>query len=202
MYYGKAIGRAKEYILGPAFLLLFCFSVLQGADRWFAAQYISSQDWRQFGGDQASHHQLASPIGPPPFKGRTVGGVPVLGMGRTGVCAGPLGMIGRTVGVVPVLWGGRKLFVRPLKGGGPCEAWWWDAWAIGRASTPGLKALLEHHEVPRFLATAIFSANLLPIYFDSIRIKIKRMVEGLSRISQPFSNTWMEGRAREPLFGN
>ena len=50
MYYGKAIGRAKEYILGPAFLLLFCFSVLQGADRWFAAQYIDSQDWRRGGG--------------------------------------------------------------------------------------------------------------------------------------------------------
>jgi len=76
-----------------------------------------SQDWRQFGGDQASHHQLASPIGPPPFKGRTVGGVPVLGRGRT-VCAGPLGMIGRTVGVVPVLWGGQESVCPPFKGRG------------------------------------------------------------------------------------
>ena len=115
---------------------------------------------------------------------------------------------------------GWKSFVRPLKGAarrlalqrlsgrlspcgwGPCGAWWWDAWALVRASIPGLKALLEHHEVPRFQATAIFPVNLLPIYFDSIRIKIKRMAERLIRISQPFLNTWMEGRAREPLSGN
>ena len=115
---------------------------------------------------------------------------------------------------------GWKSFVRPSKGvarrlvlqhlsgrlspcgWGPCGAWWWDAWAIGRASTPGLKPLLEHHEVPRSLATVIFPANLLSIQLNLTRIKIKSMAEGLIRTSQPFLNTWMEGRAREPLSGN
>ena len=56
---------------------------------------------------------------------------------------------------------GWKSFVRPLKGAarrlalqrlsgrlspcgwGPCGAWWWDAWALRRATIPGLKPLRE-----------------------------------------------------------
>ena len=38
---------------------------------------------------------------------------------------------------------GWKSFVRPSKGGGPCGAWWWDAWALRRATIPGLKPLRE-----------------------------------------------------------
>ena len=196
MYYGKAIGRAKEYILGPAFLFprfaggrqMVCSSVHQ-QPRLAAAKTGGSSE----GIKHPTTNWLRQSV-PRPSKG-----------GQWG--AGSLG------------WG-WKSFVRPLKGAarrlalqrlsgrlspcgwGPCGAWWWDAWALVRASIPGLKALLEHHEVPRFQATAIFPVNLLPIYFDSIRIKIKRMAERLIRISQPFLNTWMEGRAREPLSGN
>ena len=86
MYYGKAIGRAKEYILGPAFLLLFCFSVLQGADRWFAAQYISSRGWRRGGGIRHPTTNWLRQSVPRPSKGGQWGLCRFFGIRQAVIC--------------------------------------------------------------------------------------------------------------------
>ena len=128
MYYGKAIGRAKEYILGPAFLFprfaggrqMVCSSVHQQLR--LAAVRRESSIPPPIG---------LRPIGPPPFEGRTKRR-PAASR-RSAAC----------LTVRPSKGVARRLVLQHLSGRlspcgwGPCAAWWWDAWAIGRGTNPG-----------------------------------------------------------------
>ena len=109
--------QGKGVYPGPCFFVAVLFLRFAGC-RQMVCRSVHRQPRLAAGRrDQASHHQLASPIGPPPFKGRTKGH------------SAP----SQRIGTSPT--------VRPSKGGGPCGAWWWDAWALGNTTIPGLKQL-------------------------------------------------------------
>ena len=151
MYYGKAIGRAKEYILGPAFLFprfaggrqMVCSSVHQQL-RLAAVRRESSipppigfanrspalqrADKRSFCPISKQCHLPHCP----PFEGRGTMRSMVVGCLSAAQSNDPR-LESTTPFVRPLKGAARRLALQRLSGRlspcgwGPCGAWWWDA---------------------------------------------------------------------------